>query len=226
MKTVLITGVSRGIGKATAEKFLSEGWKVIGTSTSGEVAFKHENLQVLQLDLSKTESIEKVANEIIVSGEKIDVLINNAGVALDSWDSGVYMEKVRKTFEVNLFGLIDFTEKILPTIKGGGSVVNISSRFGSFSMPIMDDTSIGYCMSKASLNMYTRFLAFRLKDKNICVSAIHPGWTKTDMGNSSASETEKPDREPEEPAQEIFALANNEEIESGQFWYKGEKTDW
>jgi hypothetical protein len=46
------------------------------------------------------------------------------------------------------------------------------------------------------------------------------------MGNLSASETEKPDREPEEPAQEIFALANNKEIESGQFWYKGGKTDW
>lgn len=226
MKSVLITGISRGIGKATAEKFLSEGWKVVGTSTSGKLPFEHENLEMLQLDLSDSESIKTVAEKILANGKKIDVLVSNAGVALDSWDAGVNMEKVRKTFEINLFGLIDFTEKLLPVINEGGHIINMSSRFGSFAMPIMDDTSIGYCMSKASLNMYTRFLAFRLKEKSICVSSMHPGWTKTDMGNSSATEEEKPDREPEEPAQEIFNLANNKELETGQFWYKGEKMDW
>lgn len=225
MKTILITGASRGIGKATAEKFLTEGWKVIGTSISGKADFQHENLQILKLDLGKEESIKNVADEIISKGEKIDVLVNNAGVSLDPFDVGVNLEKVRKTFEVNLFGLIDFTEKLLSVIKENGHVINMDSRYGSFAMPIDDDTSIGYRMSKAALNMYTRFLAFRLKARSICVSSLHPGWTNTDMGNDAATETERPDTEPEEAAGDIFKLATSN-VETGQFWFKGEKMDW
>ena len=225
MKTVLITGASRGIGKATAEKFLAEGWRVIGTSTKGKASFKHENLQILKLDLSDSENIKNVTDEILASGQRVDVLVNNAGVALDSWDAGANMENIRKTFEVNLFGLIAFTEKLLPIISDNGRVINLSSRYGSFSMPIYDDTSIGYMMSKASLNMYTRFLAFRLKDKNICVSSIHPGWTDTDMGNDAVTETEKPDTKPEDVAEDIYKLINSE-VETGKFWFKGEKMDW
>lgn len=220
---VIITGASRGIGKATAKKFLAEEWKVIGTSTSGKFSFEHENFSGYQLNIANEKSVEDFLKKI--EKEKIDVLINNAGVALDSWDTGVNMEKVRKTFEVNLFGLIDFTEKILPNINDGGSIINLSSRFGSFAMPIYDDTSIGYCMSKASLNMYTRFLAFRLKDKNICVSSIHPGWTNTDMGNDAVTEDKKPDTQPEEVAEDIFKLATTQ-VETGQFWHKGEKMEW
>lgn len=226
MKTVLITGASRGIGKATAEKFLQEGWKVIGTSTSGRLSFEHENLQAMQLDLSDSESIKNAAEKILESGEKIDVLVNNAGVALDIWDEGANMEKIRKTFEVNLFGLIDFTEKLLTSINEGGHIINVSSRYGSFGMPIDDNTTLGYRLSKASLNMYTRFLSFRLKEKNICVSSVHPGWVETDMGNASAAENEKPDRKPEEAASDIFELATKKDLETGQFLYKGEKMEW
>ncbi|HAV11692.1 MAG TPA: SDR family oxidoreductase [Candidatus Moranbacteria bacterium] len=225
MKTALITGASRGIGKATAEKFLANGWKVIGTSISGKLPFENENLEAMQLDLSGPESIEKTIQGILESGARLDVLVNNAGVALDSWDAGVDLEKVRKTFEVNLFGLIDFTEKLLSAINGGGHIINLSSRYGSFSMPVQDDTSIGYMMSKASLNMYTRFLAFRLKNNNIKVSSIHPGWIKTDMGNSSATETEKPEKEPEQAAGDIYKLATAE-VETGQFWFEGKKMEW
>lgn len=225
MKTVIITGANGGIGQATAKKFLNEGWKVFGASLTGQIDFEHENLQSIAFDLTDPKSIENTANTITKTGEKIDVLINCAGVALDSWDEGVNMDKVRKTFEVNLFGLIDFTEKILPIINRGGHIVNLSSRYGSFIMPIDDNTSIGYRMAKASLNMYTRFLAFRLKDQNINVSSVNPGWVKTAMGFDGATENSKPDREPEEPAQEIYDLATSD-VESGQFWYKGTKQDW
>ncbi|MEI7792689.1 MAG: SDR family NAD(P)-dependent oxidoreductase [Candidatus Berkelbacteria bacterium] len=225
MKTVVITGVSRGIGRATANKFLSEGWRVIGTSTSGQADYSHENLEVVQLDFLDSISIKSASEKIASLSPRIDALVNNAGVALDSWDEGVDMLKVRKTFEINLFGLIELTENLLPNITNGGRIVNLTSRYGSFSMPIDDNTSIGYRMAKASLNMYTRFLAFRLADHQIIVSAIHPGWTKTDMGFDGSTDEAKPDREPEEPAREIFDLATLD-IESGQFWENGQKRDW
>ena len=225
MKTVLITGASRGIGQATAKKFLDEGWQVIGTSTSGEMKIENEKLIPLKLDISNQASIEETARQIIAKGIKIDVLINNAGIAIDSWDEGVALEKVRQTFEVNLFGLIDFAERLLPIINSGGSIINMDSRYGSFTMPIDDNTSIGYRMSKAALNMYTRFLAFRLEEKKITVSSVDPGWVKTDMGFSGADEHSKPDREPEEPAKEIFNLATSK-VETGLFWHKGKVREW
>jgi NAD(P)-dependent dehydrogenase (short-subunit alcohol dehydrogenase family) len=80
-------------------------------------------------------------------------------------------------------------------------------------------------MSKAALNMYTRTLAFRLKKKGVIVSAIHPGWVKTDMGNSAATEKEKPTIEPEEAANEIYNLIMNKS-ESGQFWQFGKQREW
>lgn len=226
MKTVLITGVSRGIGMATAEKFLSEGWRVIGTSTSGRLSIQHERLFARMLNLVDKENIAALADELVKSGERIDVLVNNAGIALDSQTVGADMKKVRQTFEVNLFGLIDFTEKILSLINNGGHIINIDSRYGSFAMPIDDATSVGYRMAKAALNMYTRFLAFRLKDQNTKVSSLHPGWVKTDMGYAGANDDgELPDREPAEAANDIFNLATSD-VESGQFWYKDEKIEW
>lgn len=226
MKTVLITGASRGIGRATAEKFLDEGWNVISTSTSGQLSFVNERLASEKLNITNSADIVALVNKLREGNSRIDVLINNAGVALDAHTKGVDMDLVRKTFEVNLFGLVSLTEMILPIINNAGHIINIDSRYGSFDMPIDDATSIGYRMSKAAVNMYTRFLAFRLKDQNIKVSSIHPGWVKTDMGYAGVTDDgETPNREPSEVAKEIFTLATND-VETGQFWYKGEKTAW
>jgi NAD(P)-dependent dehydrogenase (short-subunit alcohol dehydrogenase family) len=226
MKTVLITGASRGIGRATAEKFLKDGWRVIGTSTSGQLPFENKLLVTKKLDLADQISLISLAEELLKSGERIDVLINNAGIALDSHTVGADIKKVRQTFEVNLFGLIDFTERILSLIYDGGHIINIDSRYGSFAMPIDDATSVGYRMAKAALNMYTRSLAFRLKSQNTKVSSLTPGWVKTDMGYAAVTDDgETPDREPGQAADEIFKLATSD-VESGQFWYKNKKTDW
>lgn len=181
MKTALITGVSRGIGKALAEKFLSEGYFVIGTSTSGRITFTRKNLIVFRLSLAKSASIKACVNKIRALKRNIDVMINNAGIWSGIEDDPIiHIGQLRKVLEVNLIGTIDFTERLLPYVNEGGHIVNISSSAGSLGTTYHPNY-LDYQLSKAGLNKFTRMLALRLKDK-ITVSSVHPGWVRTDMG--------------------------------------------
>lgn len=218
MKTVLITGISRGIGKATAEKFLSAGFYVIGTSTNGGPDLKHENLAVLKLDLASGQSISECVGKIQGLEKKIDILINNAGALFDEDETVVVVDKLRKTLEVNLIGTIGLTEQIIPVMNAGSHIINISSSAGSLAHTTHYYYP-SYKISKAALNMYTKTLALRLKDENITVSSVHPGWVKTDMGGEEA------DMEPKESAEHIFAIATSS-VESGKFWFKQEEYPW
>ena len=226
MKTIIITGASRGIGLATAKKFLAEGWKVIGTYLNTPTPVEHPNLISIKYEQGDSQSIASAVEEIKKIAPIIDTLVNNAGVVLDLHETTADIEKIRKTFDVNLFGLIDFTEKLLPFISRDGHIINVDSNYGAFSTPIDDETSSAYRISKAALNMYTRTLAFRTKDAEIIVSSLDPGWVKTDMGNAGATEEYgSPDREPEQPAEEIYNLVTNVK-ESGYFWKFGKKREW
>lgn len=220
MKTIVITGISRGIGRALAERFLENGDFVIGTSTSGTSPIEHDRLLTLQLDLTNPENIDTCTKAIIDSGKRIDILINNAGIwsGIDE-NPTIDIGLLRKTLEVNLFGTIEFTERIIPIMNQGGHIVNVSSRMGS--LEYCEKGGINwpdYKISKAALNMVTKILAGRLAG-NITASSVHPGWVKTDMGGSDA------DIEPEEAAEDIFKLAVSKP-KSGQFWFKGEKFPW
>jgi NAD(P)-dependent dehydrogenase (short-subunit alcohol dehydrogenase family) len=230
MKTVLITGIGRGIGKATADKFLAEGYFVIGTtynSKSAPAAATTANLKTYTLDLSDPASIKKCADEIKSSGMKIDILINNSGIIADDGETTLIPEKLRTTLEVNLIGTADFTERLIPAMTKGGHIVFISSAAGS--ILDMDDVMSShhpyfypaYKISKAALNMYARTLATRLTHEKyaVTVSCIHPGWVRTDMGGDEAPES------PEDAAADIFATAISTP-KTGQFWYKGKKQPW
>src|SRR5258708_26820472 len=110
MKTIVITGTSRGIGQALAQKFLAEGYFVIGTSTSGKSKLADKNLVTLQLDLSNPESIKACTEKIIVLNKPIDILINNAAIYREQkYESEINVDLIRPVMEVNLFGVIDFT---------------------------------------------------------------------------------------------------------------------
>lgn len=221
MKTILITGIGRGIGRALAERFLENDDFVIGTSTSGSTPIEHDRLLTLQLDLSNSESIAACTQSIIDSGKTIDILINNAGIwSGDEEERTIRMDYLRKVLEVNLFGTINFTERLIPLINRGGHIVNISSRMGSLQYLEKGGRTNNpdYRISKAAINMATKLFAMRL-DGSITVSSVHPGWVKTDMGGSDA------DIEPTEAAEDIFTLANSQ-VETGQFWFKGEKFPW
>jgi len=218
MKTVIITGVSRGIGKALAERFLNNGDFVVGTSTKGTADFTHENFLVFQLDLSRSRSIKQCTKKITDLNKKIDILINNAGIWSGTEDDPViHADQLKRTLEVNVIGTADFTEHLISLVNDGGYIINISSRAGSLANT-KDAYYPDYQISKAALNMVTRILAIRLEGK-VIVSSVHPGWVKTDMGGTDA------DIEPQEAAEDIFKLANSK-IETGQFWFKGEKYPW
>lgn len=218
MKTVLITGTSRGIGLSTAEKFLDEGWFVIGTSTSGKSPIKNQNFKSYLLDLNNPESIKDFINLIKKENFKIDTLINNAGVYLDPFDSTINIKILRKTLEINLIGLITLTESLVPLINSGGSIISVSSQAGSITGHVGQNVPT-YKISKVGVNMYTKILSDRLKTQSITVSAIDPGWTKTDMGGPGGI------RDPKDPANEIYKLAISD-VETGNFWFQGQKRSW
>lgn len=224
MKTVLITGIGRGIGRALAHVFLDKGFFVIGTSTKGTVDFEHEHLSVCQLDLSLSPSIDECVKTISGLGKKIDILINNAGVMLDEDDTVLVPDKLRATLEVNLVGTADFTEHMLEDMTAEGHIIFLASTAGSlgYSEQLKDHFPLhypAYKISKAALNMYMRTLATRLKSGDLIVSSVHPGWVRTEMGGAEATTS------PEDAAAAIYAFALTSP-ETGFFWYEGKRLPW
>ncbi|CAM1371884.1 conserved hypothetical protein [Tenacibaculum litopenaei] len=218
MKNIIVTGCSRGIGLAIAARLVKKSnVKVIGTSTSGKCELNAHNFNCLSLDVSSPKSISDFVSEL--QGIKIDLLINNAGILLEDWgDAAVNFQQLRQTFDVNLFGTIELTEKLLPQMNSEAHIVNITSDWGSFSEQNFDAFQPHYKMSKAALNMYTKLLAKRFEHRLI-VSAFDPGWTQTDMGGHEASRT------PAEVAMDMEQLIERVP-ESGHFWHRGNIREW
>jgi len=224
MKTVLITGINCGIGRATALTFLNKGFRVFGTSQSGTADYAHENLTIFALDLSDPQSIDACVREITTQETQLDILINNAGVLLDEDDTTLVPEKLRATLEVNLIGTADFTERLVPCLAPGAHIIFVSSTAGSLERTGHLQSHYpghypAYKISKTALNMYMRTLAMRLKDEHVIVSSVHPGWVRTNMGGPDA------DLSPEEAGEDIATFAVSTP-ETGNFWFKGKQLPW
>ena len=211
-KIVLITGASKGIGKALTEKLLANDFSVIGTSRNGKFDIEHKDFYSLKLDLSKPESIENAHKEIFNKFNKIDILVNNAGIGPDLDTDFPEIKSFNQTFNVNVNGTVFFTEPLIELITQNGIILNVSSKMGSLDVCERTD-SVAYRMSKSALNMYTKILTNRL-NKKVRVASIHPGWVKTTIADDNIINGRLT---PEKSAENIFEFISKG-FRNGIFW--------
>lgn len=183
--TALITGANAGIGLALAGKLLGQGYRVIGTSRTGSIdALSHPQLFCLQLDVRDAASIAACRQSLARMATSIDLLVNNAGVADDVFQTVPERASFENTFSTNVTGLVFFTEAVIGLVPPGGQVINISTDMSLLAQIAVNGPA--YRMSKGAVNIYTKMLAQRLTDKKITVTAVHPGWVRTKLGGDKA----------------------------------------
>lgn len=181
-KTVVITGASSGIGKATAKYFADKGWNVAATmrSPENEVDLTEiENVKTYVLDVTKQETIDKAYEEILNEFGTVDALINNAGYALNGPFELSTDEQIRKEFEVNVFGLFNVTRTFLKHFRENrnGVIVNLSSMGGKITFPLIST----YHATKFAVEGFSESLSYEINDLGIRVKLIEPGSIATNF---------------------------------------------
>jgi len=209
-KTAVVTGISSGIGLALVNKLLSENYNVLGTTRTGTLdEISHENLEIIKLDVTDSESLKTAVEYIKNQTGQIDLLVNNAGAAPDVFAIEPEIEAFKITVDTNITGPVFFTEPLLGKLSDGARILFISSNMG---LPRNADVNgPSYRMSKAAINMYAAMLAKRLEDRSITVTPVHPGWVKTRLGGDQAPLTA------EMAATNIYEGITNG-MESGRFY--------
>jgi len=226
-RTVLITGVNRGLGLEFARQYHAAGWNVIGTARqpdeAAELKALGDGVRVVTLDVASSDSVAALAKSL--AGHPIDLLINNAGVGSGGVNrlEDINVRDFETIMQVNTLGPVRVTQALLPNLRAGKgkTVVSISSGLGS----IANNTRggyYGYRESKAALDMFMRSIAAELRDEGFICIAMSPGWVKTDMGGPNAQLT---------PEQSITAMreiiAALKSDDTGKFWsYNGEILPW
>ena len=181
MKTVLITGTSRGIGAAIAKKFFDNGYKVFGTSTSGALCDNTNHTSMV--DFANSESLENFINQI--KHLKVDTLVNCAGINNPKPFLDVTLEDFDSTYQVNLLAPFRLCQTVLPKMveQNYGRIVNISSIWGKISRPNV----AAYSATKFGIDGMTLSLANEYASKNILANCVSPGFIDTEMTRKNLS---------------------------------------
>ena len=193
-KVVLITGASRGIGRATAIKFASQGYEVVINYNSSEekanqlkeLLEKEYNVNAMtyKADVSNEQEVKKMIDDIINRCGKIDTLVNNAGIVFDRNFEDITIDEFRRTLEVNVIGAFIVARECSKHMKKGSTIVNVSSTNGT---KTISPECLDYNISKIGLQSLTRDLAFQFKP-SIRVNAVAIGWADTDMNKDLPKE--------------------------------------
>lgn len=201
-QTALVTGTNKGIGFETARQLAQRGFTVwLGSRNQerGESAAKkladNGDARFVSLDVTDAESVRAAAERIGDETSALDVLVNNAGVAIakgEGLPSTVAPETIRQTFDVNFYGALRVTQVFLPLVRQAqaGRIVNVSSTMGSITTLVSPGNPLGqfpafaYSASKTLLNALTGWLAVELKDTPIKISAVCPRYNATDLNNN------------------------------------------
>ena len=182
-KTVLITGGSSGLGKTFVDFYLSKGARVLVCSRNNRFKkknyLKKKNFFFFKFDLTNTNKIKYLIRKLIKKFKKIDILINNAGIAEPRKIEDLENNYLLKNFKVNFFSPSLITKEVLKTMKKNnfGRIINISSG-GSVNCV---ENYFSYSSSKAALNTLTKTLSKEIKNFNIKVNSMSPGPCKTKM---------------------------------------------
>ena len=218
--TVLVTGANRGVGLALAEQYHKAGWRVIGACRESSDDLQAVADKVIdRIDVTQADSVAALAHAL--EGETLDLLINNAGLLQDESLGSIDFDSIRTQMEINAYAPLRVCETLLPLLKSGSKIANITSRMGS----IADNDSggrYGYRASKAALNAFGKSLAMDLKPEGIAVAQLHPGYVKTRMVNFGGVIS------PEEAARGIVARIDALTLDNtGGFWHSnGEELPW
>ena len=230
-RIVLITGANRGIGLETARQLARRGSHVViaardegrGRQGADGIRAGGGKATPLPLDVSSSESIRTAAHRFAEVADRLDVLINNAGVYPDAGLTVLTLprDRLAQTFQTNTFGPLEVTQAFLPYLRKSAAarVINVSSGYGQ-----LEGLSPGvpsYCLSKLALNGLTIMLAEALRADHIAVNSMCPGWVRTDMGGPKAA------RSVEEGADTAVWLADEAPHElTGKFFRDRREIPW
>jgi NAD(P)-dependent dehydrogenase (short-subunit alcohol dehydrogenase family) len=199
-KTTLITGANKGLGREAARRLLAEGhdvWLAARDRSAGQVAADELGARFVQLDVTDEDSVTAAAAQVAgATGGRLDVLINNAGIAgARKPAADVTADHLRTVFETNVFGVVRVTHAFLPLLERSDApvIVNVSSGMGSIGVTTdperFESTLVGlaYPSSKTAVNMLTTQYAKAFP--HIRINAVDPGYTATDLNRHSGTQS-------------------------------------
>jgi len=185
-KTVLITGTSSGLGRATAKLFQAKGWNVVATMRNPDQETELTRLDrtlVSRLDVQDVASIRAAVDAGLAAFGRIDVLVNNAGYGAFGPLEATPLDKIRRQFDVNVFGLLATTQAVLPHFRANhsGTIVNVSSIGGRMTFPL----GALYHGTKFAVEGLSEALQYELATIGARVKVVEPGGIRTDFGGRS-----------------------------------------
>ncbi|MDR1530651.1 MAG: SDR family NAD(P)-dependent oxidoreductase [Clostridiales bacterium] len=195
-RLIVVTGADRGLGYELTKQYLERGEIVFAGKYRtqwpllGELREKYKDtLKVVNMDVRDTEAVRKAAEVILSHTDKIDILINNAGIWMDHGAGTILeghqnYENMLEQFNVNALGAVRVTEALVHALLRGFDklVVNVSSEAGSITLNHKAN-QIGYCMSKAAMNMMSCCILYAIRPFDGMVLNLHPGWMQSVIGS-------------------------------------------